>query len=46
MDIQKSYTDSRGQSEVGFVFCYLLGQYPDDSARAVGKVVTQQDAAV
>lgn len=25
MDIQKSYTDSHGQSEVGFAFCYLLG---------------------
>jgi hypothetical protein len=26
-------------------FCYLMGQYLDDSARAVGKVVAQQDAA-
>ena len=25
MDIQKSYTDTHGQSEVGFAFCYLLG---------------------
>ena len=25
MDIQKSYTDSHGQSEVGFAFCHLLG---------------------
>ena len=25
--------------------CYLMGQYLDDSARAVGKVVAQQDAA-
>jgi TnpA family transposase len=25
VDIQKSYTDSHGQSEVGFAFCYLLG---------------------
>lgn len=25
IDIQKSYTDSHGQSEVGFAFCYLLG---------------------
>lgn len=24
-DIQKSYTDSHGQSEVGFAFCHLLG---------------------
>ncbi|NOU21607.1 MAG: Tn3 family transposase [Methyloglobulus sp.] len=25
IDIQKTYTDSHGQSEVGFAFCYLLG---------------------
>lgn len=25
MDVQKSYTDSHGQSEVGFAFCHLLG---------------------
>ncbi|HMU87553.1 MAG TPA: transposase, partial [Agitococcus sp.] len=25
MMIEKSYTDSHGQSEVGFAFCYLLG---------------------
>lgn len=25
IEIQKSYTDSHGQSEVGFAFCYLLG---------------------
>jgi TnpA family transposase len=25
MDVQKSYTDSHGQSEVGFAFCSLLG---------------------
>ena len=25
MTIEKSYTDSHGQSEVGFAFCYLLG---------------------
>ncbi len=25
IDIQKSYTDSHGQSEVGFAFCHLLG---------------------
>ena len=25
MDVQKSYTDTHGQSEVGFAFCYLLG---------------------
>ena len=25
MDIQKNYTDTHGQSEVGFAFCYLLG---------------------
>jgi TnpA family transposase len=23
--IEKSYTDTHGQSEVGFAFCYLLG---------------------
>lgn len=25
IDIQKSYTDTHGQSEVGFAFCHLLG---------------------
>jgi TnpA family transposase len=25
MDVQKNYTDSHGQSEVGFAFCHLLG---------------------
>ena len=25
MEVKKSYTDSHGQSEVGFAFCYLLG---------------------
>ncbi len=25
MDVQKNYVDSRGQSEVAFAFCYLLG---------------------
>lgn len=25
MEVQKSYTDSHGQSEVGFAFCHLLG---------------------
>ena len=25
MDVKKSYTDSHGQSEVGFAFCHLLG---------------------
>lgn len=25
IDVQKNYTDSHGQSEVGFAFCYLLG---------------------
>jgi TnpA family transposase len=25
MEVQKNYTDSHGQSEVGFAFCHMLG---------------------